>query len=189
MNTGRTVYSQKLKAALDKLRPAVKGVGLDLQRLTQKRVEMAPIFLKTFRLWSSETKRPFIAFVQALDSSVPASRNAYKKHPSYRAAEYLKELAHNPDARSPKKIGLTLLAMLAITIKSFLPLCGSQRDQKAALAVLIATTKWRDSERRRLVATIRRARPVGLPNVPRLVEAAKQTKAVVVAFERERLAS
>ena len=184
MSMTRSVYSEKLKDALAEIRPAFRELGHGLDTLTKKRVELAPSFMKTFALWTRETRRPFIAFVQALDPSVPAhDRTAYRRHPSYRAAEYLKELAANPDARAPK--GLTPLAMLAVTIKSFLPMCGSQRDQKEALHALLGATKWRDSDRRRLLGKIKRAKAVGLPNVPRLVESMKATKAVVVAFERE----
>lgn len=185
MSMTRTTYSQKLREAIDELRPAFRDVGQTLEHLTTKRVEIAPAFMKAFTLWRRETRRPFIAFVHELDPRVPVNdRTAYRAHPSYQAALYLQQLATNPD--QGKRRGLTPIAMLAVTIKSFLPLCGSQRDQKEALQVLIAATKWREPDQRRLLAAIRRARPVGLPKVPRLVEASKMTKAVVLAFERER---
>jgi len=181
-------YSDKLKTALDDLRPEFKELGQSFATLTKKREDLAPAFHRTFLLWKRETRRPFIAFIHELDHSMPVSnRKAYRSHPSYRAAQYLQQLAVNPDEK--KRRGLTPLAALALTIKSFLPLCGTQKAQKEALEVILAATKWRDSDQGRLLTKIRRARAVGLPGAPRLVEAAKSTKAAVVAFERERVAS
>lgn len=184
MSATRTVYSQKLKEALEDLRPAVRDIGTNIDALKKKRRDFAPQFMKTYALWKRETHRPFIAFVAAIDSSVPVNdREAYRVHASYRAARYLQGLVNNPEATKPK--GYTPLAMLAVAIKSFLPLCGSQKDQKDALLIILAATKWRESDQRRLIAKIRRAKAVGLPKVPRLVEAVKATRAVVVAFEKE----
>ena len=188
MSMTRTVYSQKLKEVLDDLRPSFREIGHGLETLQKKRAELAPDFMKAYTLWRRETRRPFIAFVAALDPSVPVNdRKAYRVHPSYRAARYMKDLVNDPDAAKPR--GLTPLAMLAVTIKSFLPLCGSQKDQRDALMVILGATKWRDADQRRLLAKIRRAKTIGLPKVPRLVDTVKATKAVVVAFEKERLAS
>ena len=183
MSTTRTTYSVKLKAALDELRPAFREVGQGLDQLARKRAEIAPVFLKTYQAWQRETGRPFIAFVHELDPAVPVNdRNAYRTHRSYRAAQYLRQLAENPEKTAPT--GRTPLAMLAITIKSFLPLYGpSQKDQHAALEALIGATHWRERDRRRLLAKIRRAKAIGLPNVPRLVESA-----AVLAFEKKHVA-
>lgn len=187
MSMTRTTYSQKLRDALNALRPAFRDIGQGLDTLTRKRAEIAPAFRRAYTIWRHETQRPFIAFVHVLDPSMPVNdRKAYRSHPSYRAAQYLQQLASQPT--TPMHHGLTPLAMLAVTIKSFLPLCGSQRDQKEALQVLIAATRWRDADQRRLLAKIRRARAVGLPKAPRLVDSLKTTKAVVAAFERERVA-
>ena len=184
MTMTRSTYSQKLRSAMDDLRPAFRDIGTGLAQLTKKRAEIAPAFLKVYTLYRRETRRTFVAFVHELDPSCPVNGKAYQQHASYQAALYLKQLATDPDQKAHK--GLTPLSMLGVAIKSFLPLCGSQRDQKEALHVILAATKWRERDQRRLLASIRRAKAVGLPKVPRLVEASKMTKAVVVAFERER---
>jgi len=176
-------YSEKLKDALDELRPAFRDMGEGLAKLTKRREDLAPAFHKAWLLWRRETHRPRIAFLQALDPSIPANRNAYRKHPSYRAAEYLSGLVTNPEGK--KRKGLTPLSLLAVAIKSFLPLCGSQKEQKEALALIMAASKWRESDQARLLTAIRRASAVGLPNAPRLV-AMKTARAVVAAFERDR---
>ena len=185
MSMTRTVYSAKLKEALDEIRPAFRELGHNLETMTRKRAELAPAFAKAFTIWRRETHRPFVQFVAALDPTMPADRKAYRQHPAYRAAQYLQQLAQD-GAEKSKRRGLTPLGMLAVTIKSVLPLCGNQKEQKEALQVLLAATKWRDVDQTRLLAAIRRAKPVGLPNAPRLVAANKATKAVVLAFERER---
>lgn len=184
MTMTRSTYSVKLREALDDLRPAFRELGHGLERLTQKRTEIAPSFMKAYAIWRRETRRPFIAFVRELDPSMPADRKAYRSHAAYRAAQYLQQLATEPDAK--KRRGLTPLAMLAVTIKSFLPLCGTQRDQKEALQVLLAATRWRDVDQAKLLRSIRRAKAVGLPKAPRLVDVHKSTKVLVASFERER---
>lgn len=186
--TSSVVYSTKLREAITALRPAFRELSHGLHGLTQKRAAIAPSFMRAYTLWRRETRRPFVAFVQALDSSVPASRDAYRTHPSYYAAQYLQQLATQPDKKTSR--GRTPMAMLAITIKSFLPLYGpNQKDQENAIKVLLGATKWRDRDIARLHSLIKRARPVALPNVPRLVESVKTTNAAIIAFERERLAS
>ena len=189
MSATRTVYSVKLREALEDVRPAFRELGQGLDQLTKKRTEMAPVFMKAYQIWRRETKRPFIAFVHELDPTMPVSdRKAYRTHRSYYAAQYLRQLAEKPEKGAGPR-GLTPIAMLAVTIKSFLPLCGSQKEQKQVLEILTRTTRWRDRDVKKLVAKIRRAKAVGLPNIPRLIEATKTTKAVVVAFERERLSA
>lgn len=188
MSMTRSTYSEKLKDALDELRPEFQSLGKVFAEVTKKRAEIAPTFHKAFILWKRETRRSFIAFVHELDASVPVNnRKAYRSHASYRAAYYLQELATG--AGETKRRGMTPLAALAVTIKSVLPLCGSQRSQKEALTALLAATKWRDADQSRLLAKIRRARAVALPGVPRLVDTAKSTKEVVVDFERERISA
>src|SRR3970040_1690625 len=155
MSMTRTTYSQKLRQAIDEIRPTFREIGQGLKHLTQKRAEIAPAFVKAYTIWRRETRRPFIAFVHELDPSMPVTdRKAYRVHPSYQAALYLQQLAENPEQRKPQ--GLTPLAMLAMTIKSFLPLCGSQREQKEALQALLAATKWRERDQARLLTAIRR---------------------------------
>lgn len=187
MTMTRSTYSPKLREALNDLRPAFKTVGHDIRELTKKRAEIAPGFMKAYALWKRETRRGMVAFVHELDPSMPVDRAGYKAHSSYQAALYLQQLVLNPDQKTRK--GLTPLALLALTIKSVLPRCGNQREQRETLQVILAASKWRDADQRRLLAAIRRARPVSLPGVPRLVEAAKATKAIVVAFERDAIAS
>lgn len=179
-------YSEKLKSALDDLRPSFRDAGHSLEALTRKRKELAPTFHKTWLLWRRETHRPFVAFIQALEPTMPGERNAYRNHPAYRAAYYLKQLAGEPVQM--KRRGVTPLAMLAMTIKSVLPLFNTQ-EKEDVLAALTGASRWRDRDITRLLAAVRKAKPVGLPKVPRLVEAAKAAKAAVLAFERKRVAA
>lgn len=178
------VYSKRLKDALNDLRPAFRDINVGLDQLTKKRAEIAPIFMKTYELWRRETRRPFIAFVHELDPSMPVERSEYRTHRSYRAAAYLKQLVEQPDTTTPR--GRTPLFMLAVTIKSLLPFCGAQKDQEATIATLVHATQWRERDRTRLVARIRKARPIALPQLARLVkpEAIRASKAAVVAFEQ-----
>src|SRR5262245_43578044 len=93
MSVIRTVYSAKLRAAIDELRPAFCELGQGLDQLTRKRAEIAPVFMRTYQIWRRETRRPFIAFVHELDLTMPVNdRDAYRQHRSYRAAQYLLQL-------------------------------------------------------------------------------------------------
>jgi hypothetical protein len=76
-----------------------------------------------------------------------------------------------------------------VSSSEFSDTTGSQRDQKEALQVILAATKWREADQNRLLSAIRRAQVVGLPKAPRLVDTQKVTKAVVMEFERDRVAS
>jgi hypothetical protein len=186
----RTTYSTKLRQALDELRPAFRELGQGLDQLTKKRAEIAPTFMRTYHVWKRETHKPFIAFVHELDPSVPAAdRKAYRVHRSYRAAQYLQQLVEQPDKTAAR--GKTPLTMLALTIKSLLPFCGSEKDQEATIATLVHATKWRERDRNRLVTRILKARPIALPHLPRLVkpEAIKASKAAVIAFQRKNAAA
>lgn len=186
MTMTRSTYSQKLRDALDELRPAFGEVADGLKKLTQKRAEIAPSFMRAYTMWRRETRRSFVAFVQELDPSVPASKAGYQKHSSYHAAIYLRQLVEHPE--ESKRRGLTPLALSAVILKSVLPLFNQQEKEEVLLA-LTAACRWRDRDVAKLLAAVRRAKPVPLPKVPRLVEAAKATKAAVLAFERKRAAA
>jgi hypothetical protein len=177
-------YSTKLKDALDELKPAFRDVTQGLDLVTRKRAELAPVFMKTFTLWKRETRRPFIAFLHELDKSLPVNdRKAYRVHPAYKAGYYLQQLAENPEAY--KRKGVTPLTMVAIAVKSVLVMFKTQQEQRDALAVIMAATRWRERDQKRLRLAVAKAKPVALPGVPRLVEKAKATRAVVLAFEKE----
>lgn len=178
-------YSDKLKAALEEVRPGFKDIGASVELITRKRKDLAPAFHRAWTLWQRETHRPFVAFAQALDPSIPAERAGYRKHASYQAACDLLDLVRKPEETTRR--GLTPLAMLAVTVKSMMPLFKSERERQDAIRILLGASKWSAKEQTRLVAAIGRAKAVGLPNAPRLVDVNKMTKAVVVAFERERI--
>jgi hypothetical protein len=183
----RTVYSVKLRNQLEELRPAFRELGQGFEQLTRKRAEIAPLFMRVYHTWRRETKRPFIAFVHELDPSMPVNdRKAYREHRSYRAAGYMLQLAEQPEQAAKPPRGLTPLAMLAVAIKSFLPLCGSVKDQKLVLEALMKTSRWGERDIHKVTIKIRNAKPISLPNLPRLVKAVQSTKAVVRAFEQER---
>src|SRR5438132_48853 len=109
----KVVYSAKLRATMDELRPAFRDLGQGLDQVTKKRAEIAPLFVRGYRIWRRETHRPFIAFVHELDPTMPVNdRDAYRQHSSYRAAQYLLQLAERPQKSNEPK-GMTALALLA----------------------------------------------------------------------------
>lgn len=179
-------YSDKLKTAIEDLRPAFREMGHSLETLTTKRAALAPAFMRTYAIWTRETHRPFIAFVHELDPRVPVNdRKAYRTHPSYRAAEYLKNLAKSPEKF--ERHGVTTMTMLVRTVRSLLLLYGdNQKAQRLAYDALLSTTRWPTKYKDRFFRRVTRAHPVALPNVPRLAEAMAATKAVLAAVARER---
>lgn len=188
MTATRSTYSVKLREALDGLRPSFQDMSEQLTLVGKRRKEIAPAFVKAWNLWTQETRRPFVAFVHELDASLPVTnRKAYRVHPAYRAARYLQDLAKDPD--HARRRGLTPMAMLAVTIKSIRPLCGTQRAWEDAVKVLLAASKWREQDRTKLVNAIAQAKSVGLPGASQLVDVRKSAKMLVANFERERLSA
>jgi hypothetical protein len=186
MSMTRSTHSVKLREALEDLRPAFRDVGQTLESLTRKRAELAPAFMKAFVLWKRETRRTFIAFVHELDPRVPVNdRKAYQAHPSYQAALYLQQLAEDPAAK--RRRGLTPLTLVAVVLKSVLPLF-SEAERREVLDAVAAASQWRERDVNRLLAMVAkgRTRVVALPKVPRLVDTGKVAKAAVLAFEKKR---
>lgn len=182
MSQSSIVFSKRLHDAIADLRPAFREVGQSLDQLTRRRAEIAPTFTRAYQLWRRETKRPFVAFVHELDPSMPVTdRNAYRTHRSYRAAQYLQQLVEQPELHT--RHGLTPLSLLAVAVKSFLPACAPHQHE--ALLALTKASRWRERDVARLLHRIKRAKPISLPKIPRLVETMKATKAAVAAFERE----
>lgn len=178
----RVTYSPKLKEALEELKPAFNEVADNFAALRKRRAAIAPAFAKAYKLWQRETKKPYIAFIHALDPSMPVTdRDAYRNHDSYRAGQYLLQLADGEEKAGPS--GRTPLAMLALTIKTLLPL--SHPHQKETLAILLNATGWRDRDQTSLLAKVNRTRGVQLPHLPRLVKTAEASKAAI-AFRLEK---
>lgn len=166
---GTSVPPRRLTAILDDLRDDFRACVSALQAASVRRAHLAPAFMRAFRVWARATGRPFVAFVQQLDPSVPADRDGYVDHPSFQAACYMRRLVEAPETRAQhgkRKGSLSPLAVLAIVIKSAVP----RENHDFAIAQLKAVARWHERDAQRLRKSVDAARFVALaPHQPRLV--------------------
>jgi hypothetical protein len=126
--------------------------------------------MRGFKLWRHETGRSFIAFVQAIDPTVPAERDKYVSHQSVVAARYLRRLVEAPQTVHGKKnrSSLSPLELLAVLVKSAMPFVRPYEDD--FWAQVAATSRWHERDLARLKVLAKRAKPISLrADMPRLV--------------------
>lgn len=163
--------SRTLEREIATLRSEFSDLTRTWDALVLRRREIAPAFMATFRRWRRETGRSFVAFVQRLDPSVPADRDAYVNHQSYQAALYIQRLAEAPE-KAPgarrKRASLTPFDALALMVKSALPLV--RPHEETMWRNLAHATRWHERDLRKLREAVKVARMIPLrPDVPRLV--------------------
>lgn len=85
--------SAKVRKAIDAIRRPFTSFVADFASLSVSREELAPKFMKTFGLWQSEAGGTFVDFIRVLVPEVGATRQEYRAHRAYQAADYLRRLA------------------------------------------------------------------------------------------------
>lgn len=88
-----TPLSSKVQRIVDTLRPSFDAYTRDYTALAVRREELAPKFMKAFGAWQTETGGTFVQFVRLFDATIGESREEYRAHRSYQAADYLRRLA------------------------------------------------------------------------------------------------
>lgn len=162
-----SAYSGALRRTLDTLRPDFSRFSDAFGLLSVKRATFAPLFMRAFDAYERETGKTFVAFVQEFDRSVPAERAKYTQHRSYQAALYLRRLVDAPEtAAGVSRRSVTPFQLLAVTIKSLLPL--AHPHEQAAFEIIAKASKWRERDVEKLRKRVARVRALPLPNAPRL---------------------
>lgn len=142
-------------------------------------------------MWTRETGRSFVAFVQQIDKSVPQDKTSYIAHRSYRAALYLRRIEDAPQTVAGQTARKSRSAedMLAVVIKSMLPLIRAGVDAKRAemyeaqmWTTIASIARWHQRDIIRLQKRVRRVHPIALrPDVPRLVYQTRRSASGSVA--------
>ena len=117
--------STRVKKAIKEIATPFRSFVKDFAAISVRREELAPKFMKAANLWMAETKGTFVDFVRHLDPEVGNTRNEYRSHRSYQAADYLRRLVANASRReatgergaatapsSPTDVAARLLASL-----------------------------------------------------------------------------
>lgn len=117
--------SAKTRKLVEAVRPAFTQFAADFEALTVKRSELAPKLMKAYGAVQSETGISFVGFVRLMDPTVPVSREAYRAHKTYAAADYLRRLAAGrPSAAAGPRItpeAETPLDVLSRLVAAILP--------------------------------------------------------------------
>lgn len=165
MGTGQP--SRRLTSLIESLRVDFTAIASALTSLSVRRAHFAPVFMRAFRAWERETGRPFVAFVQQLDPTVPAEKSEYVQHRSFQAACYLRRIDEAPETRAGSRKGtMTPLAVLACVLRSSV----APEHVDFAISQVRHVSKWHDRDVKRLRDRVAKARVIALePNKPRLV--------------------
>lgn len=120
----------KTRKAVDALRAPFRAFSSDYANISATRGELAPSFMKAFNAFKIDTDLTFVDFVRVFDSTVGPTRDEYRAHKSYQAADYLRRLVQQSQA--PKATGSTVLRAsaldgLARVLKSVLPLISADQ--------------------------------------------------------------
>lgn len=94
--------SKKVLSAIETIRKPFVSYVKDFAALGVKRSELAPKFMKVFGMWQAETGGTFVAFVRYLAPEIGNTRQEYRVHPTYAAADYLRRLTGNAERRGPR---------------------------------------------------------------------------------------
>jgi hypothetical protein len=91
--------SSKVERAIDGIKKPFMSYVKDFTALAASREDLAPKFMKAFGLWQAETAGTFVDFVRMLVPEIGNSRNEYRNHRAYQAADYLRRLVGNANRR------------------------------------------------------------------------------------------
>lgn len=97
--------SAKVKRAVTAITAPFKAFTRQFAAMSIRREELAPKFMNAARLWMAETNHSFVEFVRFLDPNVGGTRNEYRSHRTYQAADYLRRLDQNLRRKSQTAAG------------------------------------------------------------------------------------
>lgn len=164
--------SSKVLKAVDAIKKPFTQFVKDFASLATSREELAPKFMKAANAWMEETSGTFVDFVRYLVPDVGATRNEYRAHRAYQAADYLRRLvAQQARARrEPTTEGTvapaTPMNAMASLVASIMPLIPE--DQKHRLwESFYVNLHWSQRQVERLQGLIGDADPLVNIRTPR----------------------
>lgn len=102
---------------IGQMRRSFMAYADNFKGLATTRAELAPRFMALFGDYLRQVGGSFVDFVRMIDPNVPAERTAYRAHPSYQAAEYLRRLVSRRDTgdNRQKPVRSNVAALARIT--------------------------------------------------------------------------
>lgn len=163
------VLSAKVTKAIASIEKPFAAYTLDISHVFEARKSLAPKFMRACGLWQAETGGNFVAFVRVLDPTVPESREGYRAHSSYMAADHLRRLAGQSHERAEEEqtgpSPVTPLEGMARIIAGLLPLVGS--DTEAVWKSFASALHWSDAQIGRLQKLVNESEPLLQAHIPR----------------------
>jgi hypothetical protein len=118
---------------IEAVRPAFKAHVTMFTHMDKKAGELAPDFMRAFRMWKAETEGSFVTFVRLFDDTVPVNRDpdpkdrqnqGYRAHSTYRAADYLRRLVpveegereESDERAGPLSVSVAFVRLLAAIV-------------------------------------------------------------------------
>lgn len=100
------VLSKKTVALVEGVRSQFVTYASTVGAMLSNRDELAPKFMRAFGAWQADTAGTFVQFVRFLEPALPEDSKAYKAHPVYTAADYLRrKVAQSERAKQAKASG------------------------------------------------------------------------------------
>lgn len=84
--------SVRIVRMVDGIRSAFNDFTAEFKKVSERRAEFAPKFMKVFHAWQGETEGTFVAFVRVLVPELPMDTKGYKAHAAHIAADNLRSL-------------------------------------------------------------------------------------------------
>lgn len=159
--------SGKVRKQVDAIRKPFLAFTKNFAALAQSREELAPKFMKTFGAWQAITGGTFVDFVRYLVPDLGATRQEYRTHRAYQAADYLRRLIStqqqrdrrpaNPEERAQGAV--TPIDAVARLIKALMPLV--QQDQQQRLwDAMYTQLHWTDRQVHRVQNLVQEVNPL-----------------------------
>lgn len=174
-----TSEANELTARVKKQVDAVKKPFLQFSKnfaaLAESREELAPKFMKAFGSWQAVTGGTFVDFVRYLVPEVGATRQEYRSHRAYQAAEYLRRLVATQQQRQ-RNVGqdteargaaaVTPIDAVARLIKAMMPLVMEDQHQRFWEA-MYTQLHWTDRQVHRVQNLVAEVNPLVVARAPR----------------------
>jgi hypothetical protein len=185
--------SAKVKKAIDAIRKPFTSFVADFAALAVSREELAPKFMKAFGLWQSETGGTFVEFCRVLVPEIGTTRQEYRNHRAYQAADYLRRLVANAEraARSPEErtqrvqnAPVSHVTAVARLLRTLLPLVTHEATNTMWMA-LRSQLNWSDRMVTRMQQETQHVEPLVVVREPRGLHALGQLRLAMPAVQAQ----
>lgn len=176
--------SAKVKKAIEDISKPFAEFVQNFASMSTSRAELAPKFMRAFGLWQAEDGGTFVEFCRVLVPEIGPSRNEYRSHPAYQAADYLRrlvaqnsrrEVSPEERARSIQNAPASPTTALARFIKTLLPMIKPE-EQGTLWKALHSELNMSDRQITRIQQITTTVDPVVIVSQPKGLHALGQLK-------------